>query len=321
MPDQPLWAIVPALDLVDLALQTCEDLLAQTHPTRVLLIDQGSSEESNQAFRAFAERHHPTVLLWSFTPPLPSLSTAWNLGLRYVWRQGGEQALVVNDDVRLHPCLAFQLLRVQRETNALFVSGVGVREADWHPEAYTFGGSQGGPDFSCFLLTRAGHERYPFDVKFVPAFCEDLDAHRRYMLGGDGARIFSVNLPFLHIQGGSRTINRSPEARQAFERLAEIGRRHYEASWGGPPNLERYAEKGEPDSERDGVTTPELQARVQAELPALEEWEEPSVLGAGIAVRTPDCICPNGGADGLYDVYCKVPGHSGRSGLKLGEVD
>lgn len=269
MTEPTLWAIVPALDLVEMTLQTCQDLLAQTAPTRVLLIDQGSSEASNDQFRRFAEAHHPRVLLWTFNPPIPSLSGAWNRGLQFVWAQGGEEALVVNSDVRLHPQTAQVLREQQRAQDALFVSALGVGEEQFtaaqaqYTDAWDWY-SHGGPDFSCFLITQAGHARYPFDAGFVPAFGEDCDCHRRYMLGGDGARIYSVNLPFHHIKGGSRTINQSPEARARFEKLAQIGRQHYIQKWGGPPNQERFIVPGVAASAQDGVTNPELQARVQA---------------------------------------------------------
>lgn len=257
---------------------TVEDLLNQSIPTRVLLIDQGSSEESNDAFRVLAERHHPRLLLWGFDPPLPSLSAAWNLGLRFVWGLGGEEALVVNSDVRLRLDTAAQLRNVLTLTKALFVSAVGVTAEQFHPEegvilcddpdAEVPKLSKGGPDFSCYLISREGHEKYPFDEGFVPAFSEDCSVHRSYMLGGDGSRIFSVNLPFHHIGGGSRTINQSEEARAHFEKLAGVGRAHYVHLWGGPPNKERFIRPYGPQG-FDGVTNPELQARVQAGEPVL----------------------------------------------------
>ncbi len=279
---QPLWAIVPALDLVDLTLDVCRDLLAQSIPMRVLLIDQGSSEESNDRFRQFAEAHHPQVLLWSFTLPMPSLSAAWNHGLTFVWATGGAEALVCNSDIRLHPLTAGMLRMNRKRSDALFISAVGVSTEEqfktawahepheWVPQlSPTNLGERGGPDFSCFLITAGAHWKYPFDEAFIPAFMEDLDAHRRYMLGGDGARIFSINLPFHHIGGGSRTINQSDAARAKFERQAGIARSHYQRKWGGGPNQERavtpFSTLG-----HDGVTTPELQARVQAGLGPLE---------------------------------------------------
>lgn len=276
----PLWAIVPTIDLVDLTLQTVEDLLAQSTPVRVLLVDQGSSEPSNDAFRACAEQSAGRVWLWSFTPPLPSLSAVWNAALRFVWAQGHAEALVVNSDVRLHRETACVLRGARLGYDALFVTAVGVGADQFDPEvqydanAFTPQDtpvSVGGPDFSCYLITSRGHWKYPFDEGFIPAYGEDCDLHRRYMLGGDGARIFSVNLPFHHIRGGSRTVNQSPEARARFEHLRGIGAAHYVAKWGGAPNQERfltpYGKLGVHGF--DGVTNPELQARVQAGEPVL----------------------------------------------------
>lgn len=92
--------------------------------------------------------------------------------------------------------------------------------------------------------------------------CEDLDMHRRYLLGGDGDKIFSVNLPYLHL--ASQTLKSvSPEQRQRIEHQIEtVSRAHYLRSWGGPVNAETYLRKGDPSSAvTDGTaTTPHLQA-------------------------------------------------------------
>lgn len=240
-PQPVTWAIVPFIDCLDLTLQAVADLLAQTAPCRVLLVDQGSCQATSDEIRAFADHHHPQVLLWTFNPALPALAAVWNRALDFCWELGGTHAWVLNNDVRLDTRTLEALLRVLREDTPLFVSGVGVREADWpDPDAWSWATSRGGPDFSCFLVTQEGHRRYRFDEGCIPAYLEDLDAHRQYMLGGDGKRIFSVNLPFLHLQGGSRTINASEQARQRFERLASIGRAHYAAKWGGGPNAETF---------------------------------------------------------------------------------
>ncbi len=126
--------------------------------------------------------------------------------------------------------------------------------------------SKGGPDFSCFLISRACHWKYAFDENFVPAFCEDLDYHRRLMLAGDGHKIFSVNVPYLHY--ASQTLKTStPEARAAIERRIGQSRAYYERKWGGPVNAEIFwAPFGREPEDRlppCGPTTPELQAYIQ----------------------------------------------------------
>ncbi len=92
------------------------------------------------------------------------------------------------------------------------------------------------------------------------------------MLAGDGPRIFSVNLPFLHFASG--TIKQfTPEARARFNRGYDQAVKYYTRMWGGRPNEERFTLKGDPTSAREGVTTPELQHRVQAGEPAWEGLE------------------------------------------------
>lgn len=270
------WAIVPWIDNVEMTLQAVEDLLAQTLPCRVLLVDQGSSQESREQVDQYIDqRGDHRVLCWHCNPAYPSLSAAWNRALRMVWELGGTEALVVNNDVRLH-ALTYGILRMNmHRTDALFVSAVGVREEQftkWCAEGDTFtdetisgvgANDKGGPDFSCFLLSKAGHEKYPFDESFQPCYGEDCSAHREYMLGGDGPRIFSVNLPFLHYASGTLK-SYTPEQRAKFDRQYAGVMATYTRHWGGPPNQERFMAKDDPASAREGVTNPELQRRVQA---------------------------------------------------------
>lgn len=253
------------------------DCLAQSVPTRLLLINQGVDDGFRDELEKIAEEHGEEtgeVLLWSHQPPLPSLSATWNRALEFAWATGGEVALVVNNDVRLNPRTVEYLCDARTHFDALFVSAVGVTpqqfDAGYDPYLVSFPvTTKGGPDFSCFLISRACHARFPFDENFTPAFCEDLDYHRRLLLAGEGARIFSVNLPYLHY--GSATI-RSVEApaRMKIERAIERGSRaYYRRKWGGDVNTECYTVPFDLESSRPDVTTPALQERVQAGQPLL----------------------------------------------------
>ena len=271
----PFWIVVPYLNCWEMTRQAIEDFLAQSglpSPPQILAIDTGSTREVRAEMEAWMERE-PRLHAWFHRPGLPSLSAAWNLGLRFVWEQGGEVALVVNNDVRLHPETYACLWRVQHGLDALFVSAVGVREEQFpgpdevYDQYYWASAihdgpmfNKGGPDFSCFLLTKEGHTRYPFDEGIRPAYTEDCDCHRRYMLGGDGERIFSVNLPYLHY--GSATVNADPSQRQRWADRLKQSRAYYQDKWGGDVNAERYTIPFEAQSDQDGVTNPELQARI-----------------------------------------------------------
>lgn len=270
---EPIWIVMPiagARQYTDAAIADC---LSQSVPTKLLLVNQGVDTDFRQHLERIVEEEPERIFLWSHNPPLPSLSASWNRALEFVWSVEGTEALVVNNDVRLHRDTVRVLRTVLVRTNSLFVSAVGVKEDQYDPstiadvESFTypdeagdgFPTAPGGPDFSCFLLAKEGHQKYPFDEAFVPAYCEDLDLHRRYMLGGDGSRIFSINLPYLHYASGTLK-EFSPEKRQAWEQRITAGSRaYYERKWGGPVNQERWTIPFDPTSDRDGITTPDLQ--------------------------------------------------------------
>jgi hypothetical protein len=280
MTEQPTYIVMPVLGARDYTIAAIADVLAQSVPVRLLVINQGVDDGFREELEGIAEAEL-RVLVWSHQPRLPSLSATWNRALDCVWACGGEEALVVNNDTRLHRSTVEYLTAVLREESALFVTAVGVLPEQFNPmadyarEIHDYGktdvGPRGGPDFSCFLIAKACHDRFRFDEAFTPSYLEDCDYHRRVMLAGEGQRIFSVNLPYLHYASGTLK-SMDTLAKLALEREIEQGsRRHYLASWGGTVNAERFLVKGDPSSAREHVTNPELQRRVQAGEPVLPE--------------------------------------------------
>jgi hypothetical protein len=278
MSDQkPTWCVMVAMANPEMTEAALSDLLAQSIQVRVLLVLQGVDPVFRDRFLQIAEQE-PRLLIWDHNPALPSLSATWNRALQAVWGMGGTEALVVNNDVRLYEHTVVGLLGAKNVSDALFVSAVGVTQEQfaeitppdpehpmyWYNYAKYEVISKGGPDFSCFLISKACHDQYPFDEQIIPAFTEDLDLHRRMMLGGDGDKIFSINLPYLHIGGGSQTLkSMDPEARAKRERQIDGARAYYTRKWGGGVNQERFTIPFEEKSAQDGVTTPELQRAIQ----------------------------------------------------------
>jgi hypothetical protein len=266
----PIWIVCPVLNNLAMTMDAIGDFLDQSVPTRVLIVNQGVDTELRQALERQAELMPDRLFIWSHNPPLPSLGASWNRALDFVWETGGTEALVANNDIRLHPWTIKGLLYAQGQHKALFVSAVAVTREQYEAQTdidyvpLAFDGNKGGPDFSCFLITKKCHQFLRFDEGFIPAFCEDLSYHRELMLADEGARIFSVNLPYLHF--GSSTLKKMSDDKRAETegRINRISRVHYERCWGGPVNEERYTRKGDVTSARDGVTTPELQRVVQA---------------------------------------------------------
>lgn len=271
----PVWIVMPILGARQYTITAIADCLAQSVPVKILLINQGVDDDFRDELERIAEEYDDRILLWSHQPPLPSLSATWNRVLDFVWEVGGTEALVVNNDVRLHPGTVSGLQEVLTGVGALFVSAVGVTAEQFAEiQGKTLqvnSAARGGPDFSCFLISQSCHLAFRFDEGFIPAVCEDLDYHRRIMLAGHAKDIFSVNLPYLHY--ASATLKTAtPEVRARIEQaIANGARKHYLAKWGGPVNEERFftpyddpMSAAEDDRfygwPREHATTPYLQA-------------------------------------------------------------
>ena len=245
---EPTWVIMPILAAPELTEAAIADVLAQSIPVRLLLVNQGVDDAFRDRLERIAEEYEDKVLLWSHMPPLPSLSASWNRALDFVWALSVGRveewcALVVNNDVRL-PMRTVEVLRAELSAqDALFVSAVGVTQEQYDAAASAPPdlSTKGGPDFSCFLISYACHARFRFDESFIPAFCEDLDTHRRLMLAGEGQRIFSVNLPYLHY--ASQTLKTLPdkEAARVRQQIESQSRVYYAKKWGGPVNAETFS--------------------------------------------------------------------------------
>lgn len=280
------WGICPFLNRWDWTQQALEDALNQTIHPHVLAIAIGVDDDTRHALERWCEREL-RLHAWYWEPGLPSLSATWNTALNFVWdvTHGDPvttDALVINNDVRLRPEV-YERLRFYVSQGAWFVSAVGRREHDiaaiseetWQRVLHDLTDPYppiGGPDFSCYLITQQAHAKYPFDEGFSPAYCEDCDAHRRYLLGGDGDKIFSVNFPYLHY--GAGTLNADPEKAAVWAKRIANSRAHYERKWGGPVNQERFTIPFMVESTQDGVTTPELQSHYVGRLPDVVELTE-----------------------------------------------
>lgn len=221
----------------------------------VLLIDNGSGDKARAEAERFASFSRGQVRLWQHRPPMPSLAATWNRALDYAWEAGYDDCMVWNNDIRVGVRMYAALRAVADAQNLWFATPVNCAGDDaekWkamnsHWIQVEHGDpSLGGPDFSCFLITRECHQAYRFDERFQPAYFEDGDFHRRHWLNGDGAKIAGVTLPYLHY--GSRTIHRSEEAFRAFQPQFQACRERYIAKWGGLPHRETRI--GPPDTAR-----------------------------------------------------------------------
>lgn len=273
------WIVMPVLAGPSMTEDAIADCLAQSVDIRLLIVNQGVDPAFRERLEKIAEDNTDRVFVWHHEPRLPSLSATWNRALDFVWQAGGTEALVVNNDVRIHAKTVETLSRILTRDHALFVTAVGVTKEQFEETNFFAVESapfdhRGGPDFSCYLISKECHAKFRFDENFIPAFCEDLDYHRRLMLAGEGQRIFSVNLPYLHL--ASQTLKQvEPQQRMKIEQqIGQGSRAYYQKKWGGPVNAERFWVPfggGVAESENKsptffsgcGPTTPEIQAWVQ----------------------------------------------------------
>ena len=98
--NESLWTVMVVAGAENLTDAAISDVLAQSVPTKLLLIGQGLNSEFRRHLELIAEDNDERVYGWWFDPQV-SLSAAWNRGLRMVWECGGTKALVANNDLRM----------------------------------------------------------------------------------------------------------------------------------------------------------------------------------------------------------------------------
>ena len=118
---------------------------------------------------------------------------AWNLILRYGWRQGASYTIIMNDDVTFAPR---ELAKFHAHvTGRLEAADVAARGA-----FFTWPTQSGWQNFSCFALTRAAISPTSvglFDENIFPAYYEDYELKLRMNL--KGLRMESVpNASYIH---------------------------------------------------------------------------------------------------------------------------
>lgn len=242
-PSNPNWVVIPFLDEWEMTKATLMDCLAMRVDGRrpnIMLVDNGSDPATTGQAVLFVHAcfdllDDVDVMLTGHPAPGQPLNHAWNIALWQIWEFGGEQVLVVNNDVQLHPDTFRRLGEVTFKTGGLLVSGVNAGHVPDELPEISLNATRGGPDFSCFLITREAHTKYPFDPRFT--FAGDWDTHRRYLMGGDGDSIFGVNVPYLHVGQGSQTLKRmrekDPARAQQIADMADQHRALYAEKWGG----------------------------------------------------------------------------------------
>lgn len=241
------WIVTLVRNNSSLSYDAIRTFLDQTIPTRVLAIDNGSTDGASQMLNSLGSRVHVVHNM-----PGKSVAASWNDALRLLFDQDGEEAvLVMNNDVRIRPDFYETLLA----DGGGFVTGVGVNGRivrDSHdgfrvldpglgelfPGPSPRGESRPHPDFSAFLIRRNVWQLVgEFDETFRPAWMEDNDYHVRLAMAGVDAH--TTGAPFWHLASG--TLKSIGDAQrlpyhEAYRRNAE----HFMTKWGFLPATPEY---------------------------------------------------------------------------------
>lgn len=154
-----------------------------------------------------------------------SVAECWNRGLAWIFAQGADRALVVNNDVELRP----DTYRLLLADGGPFVTAVGVNTREQMMETLEPEKRRNRPDFSCWLMQREVWDMgMRFDEGFRIAWFEDNAMHVEMHRNGISA--YCIGVPFYHI--GSGTLKNTSEAErlrfhEAFDHNKERFRQMY----------------------------------------------------------------------------------------------
>lgn len=248
MPAINLWAkyTKPAIDSV------IEAIRIATLDSKVeccfVFIDNGSTDETQEEapnikeqFGAFGHRfeYQRNEDMWGFQKSV-------NFGVNRVFEKGYQIALVLNNDILLHPKALIRIAERFEQGGVGMVTCMDATAECGADPSNIYGiddeeksrncPESEHPHFSAFAVSRDCWERVgEFDEVFFPAYYEDNDYHYRMRLVGIKAVMYP---PALFFHYGSRTQN------EALGRpISDSHNQHmfYIAKWGGSPGQEKWS--------------------------------------------------------------------------------
>lgn len=205
-----------------------ESVLAQDVPTKLLVLDDGSldgtlpylhSLDSNRV-QVIACKHR-------------GVSALWNLGLSYLFSQGAEHVLVVNNDIKLRP----DALRLLIADGGQFVTCVGTSSGALWPGGEPSGMKRPHPDFSCFLIRQECWRKVGKFDEDMRIYCSDGSYHLRMHKAGINA--YCLDIPFWHYASGTLKEASAEDVLRISEQ-ARMDREAFARKWGTEMGSDDY---------------------------------------------------------------------------------
>jgi len=214
---------------IELTKRTVESCLRQDIPTRIFIVDNGSSDGTRQW-----AMNHDYLLDWFDNNK--GVSAGWNCGLNHLFngRFGYSDCLVINNDVELAPW-TYSLLRSYKLP---FVTGVASNslseiKQDRPPQLHL----EDHPDFSMFLISKMAWLKIGMFDEKMKFYAQDCDYHiRGFRLGVDMKKAV---VPFFHVSSGTMQ-NASETERVEIATQANLDRAALKAKWGVEPGGSGY---------------------------------------------------------------------------------
>ena len=252
--------VIPCINLWEKYTKKCIDSIVTKHDYRILLIDNGSTDETREeAGKLVSDKfaHYRNEEAWS-------CAKSWNFGIQDGFDRGYDYVLVLNNDILLHPEAIDRMVeRFEDEkidsdnisvdiadelkiSNLVMVSCLDVRGECEKPEDVILLSPEKKeevpesphPNFSAFMINKECWNKIgPFDENFKPAYFEDNDYHHRIELAGMKAICLPTAM-FYHY--GSRTQNEATDKPICSSPQFEANGRYYQVKWGGVPGKEAY---------------------------------------------------------------------------------
>lgn len=236
--------IIPVINLWNEYTIQCLCSIKTIYPFRILLIDNGSSDETEKEYLSMimaAEDKYDYIK----NAGNIGVSKSWNLGIKDSFDKGYDYVFIINNDVIFHEQCIDRLVDRLNKGNVVLASALDVRgECQVPEEVYGLKLKVGlkesqSPNFSAFMITKELIEKVGwFDEGFDPAYFEDNDMHYRIKTAGLKAVCHPLAM-FYHF--GSRTQGdiRYPGGLVPGSQFLQC-RDYFIQKWGGEPGSEKF---------------------------------------------------------------------------------
>ncbi len=232
--------LILSRNTLELTRRCVESVDAQSIPTKIFLIDNGSTDRTKEWWRSSRPPENATWWDWQENR---GVSKGWNEGLRTLFNQPGvDYVLVCNSDTVLPPWFYRRILELRPRS---FITGVSVgtmaeivtEPPEMEPTA--------SPDFSCFLIAKSCWERVGKFSEQMVHYASDNDYHLRMHRAGIIA--FNSGLPFFHERSSTLRLA-APKDRRLIELQADADRVVFREKWGFDTWSPQYAAAFSPET-------------------------------------------------------------------------